>query len=137
MNIRLDKFTIAFSRFALFLVYFWFGSLKILETSPASEMVLGLLDKTIPFMNKELFLIMFGSFEVLIGLLFLIPRLDKLSLILLGFHLSTAMLPLFLMSQFTWSNFLVPTLEGQYILKNVLIISAGLNIMANLRKIKS
>jgi uncharacterized membrane protein YkgB len=43
-------------------------------------------------------------------------------------------LPLFLLPQITWHKFLVPTLEGQYIIKNLAIISLALVIGAHLRK---
>jgi uncharacterized membrane protein YkgB len=43
-------------------------------------------------------------------------------------------LPLFLLPQITWQKFLVPTLEGQYIIKNLAIISLALVIGAHLRK---
>jgi len=134
MNFKIDWFALAFSRFALFLVYFWFGLLKILESSPINPMVLELIEHIAPFINKEIFILFFGLFEVVIGGLFLLPFFDKLSLSLLAIHLSSSILPLFLMSEFTWQSFLVPTLEGQYILKNVLILSAALHIAARMKK---
>jgi len=48
-------------------------------------------------------------------------------------HLSTTIMPLVLLPQFTWQSFLVPTLEGQYIIKNILLIVLALNIWSNLR----
>ena len=119
---------IKFSRLALFVVYFWFGILKILGESPASPLVLELLKKTIPFIEPNLFLILLGIFEIVIGLLFLIPKTQKLALTLLLIHMVMVLSPLVLLPKLTWASFLVPTLEGQYIIKNILILAIGYNL---------
>lgn len=121
------------ARFALFLVYFWFGALKVFDLSPASPMVLQLLNRTMPFFPPDKFLILFGLLEVFIGILFLIPRFTKLAIILLFGHMFTTILPLFIMPAYTWDGFLVPTMEGQYIIKNILIISLAVVIGANIK----
>ena len=41
--------------------------------------------------------------------------------------------PLFLFPDVTWSDVLVPTLEGQYILKNIVFVAAALTIGATAR----
>jgi uncharacterized membrane protein YkgB len=124
----MDRLSLPLSRFALFLVYFWFGILKVIDTSPAGPMVLGLLDKTMPFIEPHLFLVGFGLFEMLIGICFLIPRLNRLAIMLVIPHLFSIVLPLFLMASFTWSAPFVPTLEGQYIIKNILILALVVHI---------
>jgi len=67
------------------------------------------------------FYIFFSFFEMAIGVLFLIRGLERLAIFLLSLHLITTVLPLFLLPQITWRGFLIPTLEGQYIIKNILI----------------
>gem|GEM_PF-2402681 len=64
----------------------------------------------------------------MIGLLFLIPRAQLMALILLVPHIVMTTGPLFLLSGMVWTGFMQPTLEGQYILKNVLILALGLVI---------
>jgi len=68
----------------------------------------------------------FSVFEVLIGCLFLIRGLERIAIFLLGLHLVTTILPLFFLPQVPWKAFLVPTLEGQYIIKNVLIAASAI-----------
>jgi Predicted membrane protein len=131
--VTLRKVTLPVARVAIFVVYFWFGILKVLELSPASPLVIALLDKTMPFMGPETFLICFGVFEVVIGVLFLIPRLGRLALLMLFIHLITTVMPLFLLSSETWSQTMVPTLEGQYIIKNVLIVALAVVVISNLQ----
>ena len=124
---------ITFSRISLFVVYFWFGVLKVLGLSPASPMVLSLLKKTITFIDAPTFLIVFGLFEVLIGILFLIPKLEKIALFLLTLHMVAVCLPLVMLPDLTWKSMLVPTMEGQYIIKNILIIAIAVNLVAHRR----
>lgn len=130
------KWAMPFSRFAIFVVYFYFGLLKVFELSPASPLVLALLDRTMPFMNPDAFLIAFGLVEMVIGIIFLIPHLERLAVFTLALHLITTTMPLFLLPVFVWSSTLVPTLEGQYIIKNVLLIALALVILSRLHTSK-
>jgi uncharacterized membrane protein YkgB len=129
----LKQTSVLFARLALFVIYFWFGLLKVIGQSPASEMVQNLLDKTMPFMSFNLFIVLFGLFEMLIGILFLLPGSERWATFLFILHMITTTLPLFEMSE-VWSKMFVPTLEGQYIVKNLALMSAVLTIYASLPK---
>ena len=130
----LNKIWQPFSRVSLFIVFFYFGFLKVLGFSPANPLVESLLNKTLPFISFDKFIILFGLFEMLIGLLFIIPKLERVVIFLLMIHMITTFLPLVLLPQLTWQKFLVPTLEGQYIIKNLVIISLAFVIGAHLGK---
>lgn len=130
------RVAVPMARFGIFLVYFWFGILKILGLSPASPLVIALLGKTMPSVAPDTFLIGFGVIEIVIAFLFVIPRLQRLALFALVLHLITTTLPLFVLPAFVWTGFLTPTLEGQYILKNILLIAAGITILASLKPYK-
>lgn len=124
------------ARIGLFIVFFWFGALKVLGLSPASGIVEELLRTTIPFMEPALFVVLFGVFECLIGVLFLIKGLERVVLPLLFVHLITTLGPLVFLPSSTWSGFLTPTLEGQYIIKNVVIVAAAMGIAAHVHPLK-
>ena len=124
------------ARFGLFVVFFWFGLLKVIGLSPASGVVQRLFEQTIPFMSFNTFLIGFGVFECLIGIFFLIRGLERLVIPLLFIHMITTFGPLFFLPSETWTGFLVPTLEGQYIIKNLVIIAAAIGIAAHLHPMK-
>ena len=130
---KIQQVSVLLARIALFVIYFWFGLLKVIGQSPASEMVHTMFNKTmspmLPFISFGVFIILFGLFEMLIGILFVIPGLEKSALILFFFHMFTTMLPLFIMSE-VWTNVFVPTLEGQYIVKNLALIACALSIWA-------
>jgi uncharacterized membrane protein YkgB len=126
------RFSMPAARVALFVVFFWFGFLKLLDTSPANPLVSALLQRTMPFISFNEFIICFGILEMIIGVLFLIPRAERIVILLLGLHMVTTFMPLVLLPTITWQGFLTPTLEGQYIIKNLVIIALALGIAANL-----
>ncbi len=121
-----------FSRISIFIIFFYFGLLKVLNLSAATPLVEALFQKTIPFLSFNFFLKFFGTFEMLIGILFLIPKAERLAILILIIHMIIVSLLLFLLPNITWQKFLVPTLEGQYIIKNLAIISLALVLGAHL-----
>lgn len=123
ISLFFSRIVLPLARFSIFIVYFWFGFLKVVDMSPASPLVEALFLKTIPFMEFGLFLVLFGLFECLIGLLFLFKKFDRVAIPLFFFHMITTTMPLFLVPGI-WTAFLVPTLEGQYIIKNLLLVTA-------------
>ena len=126
-----------FAHFALFVVFVWFGALKLFDLSPANPLVNALFDDTLGIMlpiSAETFIVLFGGFEVLIGILFIIPRAEKVAISLLIIHMITTIMPLFLVPEMSWQAPFVPTLEGQYIIKNIVIIALVASIFADLKK---
>ena len=117
-----------FARLALFIIYGWFGFLKVIDASPANPLVAGLLEKTLPFISFAHFIVIFGLFEVLIGLLFLFNRTRKIALTLFALHMIAVLMPLALLPAVSWQSFLIPTLEGQYMIKNIALIALVLFI---------
>ncbi len=125
---NLKQITVLLSRIALFVMYFWFGLLKVIGQSPASPLVEKLFDNTISgVMPFSSFIVLFGLFEMVIGVLFFIPRFEKVATGLFGLHIFTTVLPLFVIGEI-WTKFGVPTIEGQYIIKNLALIVCALNI---------
>ena len=121
-----------FARFAIFIIFFWFGILKVIGISPASPLVLSLLAETLSFITPEIFLIYFGIFEMIIGISFIIPRFERFAIALLAIHMITTSLPLFMLKTITWQSTFAPTMEGQYIIKNILFIALAIGIASHL-----
>ncbi|MEK6547959.1 MAG: hypothetical protein AABZ56_06555 [Bacteroidota bacterium] len=114
------------NRAMIAIVYVWFGSLKIIGVSPAEGLVTKLFDLTLsPFMSIQQFLILLGGAECLIGLLWLFPRISKWAFWIMVGHLFTTFLPVLLLPNETWQSFFALTLTGQYIIKNVVLLSAA------------
>lgn len=130
------RVSIPVARFGLFVVFFWFGLLKVIGLSPASGLVRQLFEQTITFISFDSFIILFGLFECLIGILFIVRGLERVVIPMLFLHMLMTFIPLFILPEVTWSGFLVPTLEGQYIIKNIVIIAAAIGIAAQLHPMK-
>ncbi len=129
---RLRALEVPVARVAIFVLYFWFGLLKLLGVSPAGPIVAALFQKTIPFLPFPTFYFLFALFEMAIGILFLVRGWERLAIFLLGLHLVTTILPLVLLPHITWQGWLIPTLEGQYVIKNILIAAAAIVVGSKL-----
>jgi len=126
------KVSVPSARIGIFVIFFWFGLLKVIGLSPASGLVQALFEQTIPFMSFDTFFLLFGLFECLIGILFLIRGLERVVIPLLFIHMITTFGPLVMLPSETWQQFLVPTLEGQYIIKNLVVIACAIGIASHL-----
>jgi uncharacterized membrane protein YkgB len=122
-------------RFALGVIFIWFGALKFFPgLSPAEELVCN----TIYFFDPDFVLPVLATWEVLIGIGFLsgffTNKLQRLTILLLFMQMIGAALPLVLLPEVCWSDFpFVLTLEGQYIIKNLVIIGSALVLGATVR----
>jgi uncharacterized membrane protein YkgB len=81
-----------------------------------------------PFLSPEGWVIVIGIWEMLIGLFFLTKKTTFYAMVLLLLQMSGTFMPLVLLPAITFqnSNYLLPTLEGQYIIKNIIIIASAL-----------
>lgn len=123
-----------FGRIALFIIFFWFGILKVFLLSPAGPLVSDLLNVTfLGFIPANTFQVLFGLFECVIGIMILIPKLERITFAVLLFHLFTTVMPLWLLPAHGWDGFLVPSLVGQYIIKNAALLSLGIMLFARLK----
>ena len=114
------------NRAMIAVVYIWFGFLKVLGTSPAEGLVTKLFHITLePFMSVQTFLLILGIGECVIGMLWLSPRLTKVAFWVMLGHLFTTFLPVLFLVEDTWQSFFTLTLTGQYIIKNVVLLSAA------------
>lgn len=123
-------------RVSLAVIFVWFGLLKPFGLSPAANLVLKTVD-WMPFLEPRQWLAVIGWWEVAIGLSFLHPRTSRLAILLLAGQMVGTFLPLVLLPEITFQAGRVPyapTLEGQYIIKNLLILSAALVIGGSLRR---
>lgn len=124
------------ARGSIFLVFFWFGILKAFQLSPASPLAEALTAKTVGMQFFDPLFIGLAIIECLIGLLFLFPKLTRIVIPLLLFHMLIVCSPLILVSDLTWQSLLVPTLEGQYILKNAVVVAVAIGIAASTQPIR-
>lgn len=124
-------------RIPIFIIFFWFGFLKIIDLSPAQELVQDTV-YWMPFLSAEIWTHIIGFWEVLIGVFFLFKKTTLIAMILLLIQMCGTFLPLVILPEITFqdSNPFLPTLEGQYIIKNIIIITAALIIGRTYLKVK-
>ncbi len=118
------------ARIAIFVVYFWFGRLKLLGLSPATPLALALTSRTIGAQYFNTSFRALAAYECAIGIIILIPAMKKIPAALLMIHLVIVSSPLVLVTDVAWTGTLVPTLEGQYIIKDLAIVALAVGIVA-------
>jgi len=131
---KLQKITFLLAHISIFVVFFWFGLLKVLGHSEAYVLVDALRELTIPWWPMESFFVVLGLVEMIIGLLFLCKKTEKLAIAILIPHMCTAFLPLLMLPNMTWQGFFIPTLVGQYIIKNIIIVALATSVVVGYGK---
>lgn len=124
-------------RYSLAVIFIWFGILKPLGISPAEDLLLKTVD-WLPLFNPSTWLHIIGWWEVAIGITFLSQKTVRIAIALLALQMVGTFMPLVILSNITFQPGRIPyapTLEGQYIIKNLLIISAALAIGGTARRI--
>ncbi len=118
-------------RVGLGIIFLWFGALKLFPSlSPAEDLV----RRTIFFINPDLFIPVLAVWEMAIGLGLLFGYQMRLTLLLLFLQMPGTALPLFILPEVVWTSFPFGlTLEGQYIVKNLVLITAGIVLGGTVR----
>ncbi len=118
-------------RYSLAIIFIWFGLLKPLGMSPAADLVAN----TVYWFPPDVFVPILGWWEVAIGVGLLFRPLIRMALLLLFLQMPGTVLPLLLLPDVCFSKFPIGlTLEGQYIIKNLPIISAAIVIGGTVRR---
>lgn len=123
-------------RISLGIVFFWFGILKFFPSlSPAEDLAARTIETlTLGIVPPNISLPVLAAWEVLIGLGLMTGKFMRATILLLLVQMLGTVTPLFLFPNETFTHFpYAPTLEGQYIIKNVVLVSAALVIGATVR----
>ena len=123
-------------RISLGIVFFWFGVLKFFPGfSPASDLAAQTIHSlTFGVVPSNIALLVLATWECLIGLGLILGVFLRATLLLLWVQMLGTITPLFLFPELAFTRIpYAPTLEGQYIIKNIVLISAGLVIGATVR----
>lgn len=128
----LNKVSLPALRISLGIVFIWFGVLKVFGDSPAND----LITKTVYWFNPDIFIPILGIWEAAIGLCLLVPSFIRVGLFLLALQMPGTFLPLVLLPEVCFIS--IPfnlTLEGQYIVKNLVLIGAAMAVGSRLTPI--
>jgi uncharacterized membrane protein YphA (DoxX/SURF4 family) len=130
------RYSIGFLRIGLGVVFLWFGALKFIpHWSPAQELATATIQLlTFGLIPPAVSLPLLALWECLIGIGLIMGRWTRTTLLLLWVQMLGTLTPLLLFPTEAFTHIpLAPTLEGQYIIKNIVLICAGLVIGATAR----
>jgi putative oxidoreductase len=116
-------------RILLGLVFVWFGGLKVAGVSPVRQMVAN----TLPWAPPHVIVPVLGSVEVLLGVGLITGVALRLVLPVLALHLAGTFLTFVMLpgQMFHASDPLILTESGEFVMKNVILISATLVLIAH------
>ena len=130
------RYGVVLLRISVGIVFFWFGILKFFPSlSPAEDLAARTIETlTFGIVQPGLSLPVLAAWEVAIGLGLITGKFMRVTLLLLFAQMLGTITPIFLFPSETFTAFpYAPTLEGQYIIKNVVLVSAALVIGATVR----
>jgi uncharacterized membrane protein YkgB len=117
-------------RYGLALVFIWLGLLKVFGYKSATSIVA----ETVYFGDPQVTVIWLGAWEVAIGLMLLWTPLVRLSMLLLAIRLPGTLLALLLKYDVCFDDsVLTPTIQGQYLIKDIVLITAAMVIGGTVR----
>jgi uncharacterized membrane protein YkgB len=123
-------------RIGLGIVFIWFGTLKFF---PGLSPIEDLVARVIPIISFGMVspavgLPVLAALECVIGIGLITKHFLRITILLLFIQLLGAMSPLIVLPSVSWQYIpYVPTLVGQYIIKDIVLIAAGLVIGATVR----
>lgn len=123
-------------RLALGIVFFWFGVLKFFPGLSVAEDLVTRTIATLSFgyVPPAISLPLVAAWECAIGLGLLFGKFLRLTLLLLFLQMAGTFLPLIFFPSETWTYFpYAPSLEGQYIVKNLVLLGAAIVVGATVR----
>ncbi|MCH7679597.1 DoxX family protein [candidate division KSB1 bacterium] len=120
-----------FLRVGLGVIFLWFGVLKFFPgLSPAENLV----RNTVYFFDPDIFIPVLAAWEALIGVGLITGKFMRLTLLLLFLQMPGTALPLLILPDVVWNVFPYGlTIEGQYIVKNLVLLGAGLVLGGTVR----
>lgn len=123
-------------RIGLGVVFLWFGVLKFFPGASPAEALAARTIQTLSggLIGPSISLPVLATWESLIGLGLLSGRFLRATLLLLAVQMLGTLTPLVLFPADTFTVFpFAPTLEGQYIIKNVVLVGAAIVVGATVR----
>lgn len=125
------RYGLTMMRVALGIIFFWFGALKLVPgLSPAEELV----RNTIFFIDPNLFQPVLAVWEMAIGLGLITGLFMRVTLLLLFLQMPGTVLPIFITPTAVFTHFPFGlTIEGQYIVKNLALITAAIVLGSTVR----
>ena len=119
-------------RISLGIVFVWFGALKVFDISPVS----GLVARTVYWVDPDLFVPALGAFEMFVGMMLLVGRAMRLTLFMFVAQMVGTFLTFLVLPEVTFrdGNPLLLTVAGEFVVKNLVLISAAMVVGTTIRR---
>ncbi len=127
----LRRWSIPTLRVSLAIVFVWFGALKVFDVTPVADLV----GRTVYWFDPSWVVPVLGVLEIVVGLgllskIALRPILGLFAVQMLGTFLVLVLLP---EVSFEDGNPLLLTVEGEFVVKNLVLLSAGMVVGATVQ----
>ncbi len=128
----LRRVAVPMLRISLGVVFVWFGALKVFDVSPVSDLV----GNTVYWVDPDRFVPALGVFEMVVGLLLLLGRALRFTLLLFVAQMVGTFITFLVLPEVTFQdgNPLLLTVEGEFVVKNLVLISAALVVGTTVRR---
>jgi uncharacterized membrane protein YphA (DoxX/SURF4 family) len=130
------RYGVPLLRISLGVVFVWFGALKFFPgLSPAQDLAARTIERlSFGLVGPSISVPVLALWECVIGLGLLSGRFMRATLLLLAAQMAGTLTPLLLFPAEVFTRIpYAPTLEGQYIIKNAVLVSAAILIGATVR----
>lgn len=122
-------------RIALGIVFVWFGLLKVIGQTPVYELV----GNTVYWVDPAWFVPFLGLWEIVVGLGLLFGIALRLTLLFFFMQMIGTFLVLIVKPEvaFQDGNLLLLTVEGEFVVKNLVLLAAGIAVGGTVERRKS
>ncbi|NNK91285.1 MAG: DUF417 family protein [Acidimicrobiia bacterium] len=127
----LRRWSIPALRVSVAIVFIWFGALKVFNVTPVTELV----GNTVYWVDPDWFVPVLGIVEVIVGLGLLFRVALRSMLALFAVQMAGTFLVLLVLPEVSFQdgNLFKLTVEGEFVVKNLVLLSAGLVVGATVR----
>lgn len=128
----LQRWSITLLRVSVAIVFIWFGALKVFDVTPVADLVAD----TVYWVDPDWFVPLLGVFEVAVGVGLLMRRALRAILGLFALQMVGTFLVMVVQPDvaFRDGNPLLLTVEGEFVVKNLVLLSAGMVVGATVRR---
>ncbi len=128
----LQRWSITVLRIAVAIVFVWFGALKVFDVTPVTDLVAD----TVYWVDPDWFVPLLGLFEIMVGVGLLMRRAPRAVLGLFALQMAGTFLVLIVQPEvaFRDGNLLLLTVEGEFVVKKLVLLAAGMVVGATVRR---
>ncbi len=128
----LQRWSITLLRLSVGVVFIWFGALKVFDVTPVADLVAD----TVYWVDPDWFVPLLGAFEIVVGVGLISGRALRVVLGLFTLQMAGTFLVLVVQPDVTFQdgNPLLLTVEGEFVVKNLVLLAAGMVVGATVRR---